>query len=111
MKAHGTGTRPGDASELRGLARLFGARLAQMPVTSLKSAVGHALGASGAVEAVAVVLSLEDGFVPGTLGFERLDPDAPACQVNACPRDTPGGSVLLLSESFGGRAAALVLAT
>jgi 3-oxoacyl-[acyl-carrier-protein] synthase II len=110
IKAHGTGTRAGDEAELRGLTRLLGSGLRDTPVTSLKSAIGHSLGASGAVEAVAAVLALEDGIVPGTFGFARQDSGAPSCTITADARHAAPGAVLLLSESFGGRAAAIILA-
>jgi 3-oxoacyl-[acyl-carrier-protein] synthase II len=109
IKAHGTGTRAGDAAELHGLAQLFGPALADIPVTSLKSAIGHSLGASGATELVAAVLALEDGLVPGTVGWERADANAPACRIEALPGPARPGPVLLLSESFGGRATVLLL--
>ena len=110
IKAHGTGTPAGDDAELRGLSRLFGPALRDMRVTSLKSSIGHSLGASGAVEAVATVLALDDGIVPGTYGFTRADRDAPCCGIAAGSRPAAPGAVLLLSESFGGRAAAMVVA-
>lgn len=109
IKAHGTGTRTGDEAELRGLSCLFGPALQDIPLTSLKSAIGHSLGASGAVEAVATVLALEEGLVPGTCGFARADRCAPACSISAHPRPARAGAVLLLSQSFGGRAAALLV--
>ena len=54
------------------------------------------------------MVSLECGFVPGTHGFEEPDPALPACRVAAVPQEPLDDSVLLLSESFGGRCAALV---
>ena len=113
IKAHGTGTRAGDEAELRGLSRLagvIGAGLPTLPVTSLKSSIGHSLGASGAVEAVATVLALEDEIVPGTFGFTRPDRDAPCFAIAPEARPAGSGAVLLLSESFGGRAAAMLIA-
>src|SRR3989442_12489197 len=67
IKAHGTGTKLNDAAEARGIARVFGTRLGEEPLTSLKPALGHALGASGAVEAVAPPPALETGFLPATI--------------------------------------------
>jgi 3-oxoacyl-[acyl-carrier-protein] synthase II len=109
VKAHGTGTVLNDAAELRALSLLLGPALASLPVTSLKPSLGHCLGASGAVEAVAAVLALRESFVPATLGYHERDEALPACLV---PRAAlrRGGPALLLSESFGGRCAALVLA-
>ena len=113
IKAHGTGTHTGDEAELRGLSRLMrliGSGVHDVPVTSLKSSIGHSLGASGAVEAVATVLALEDEMVPGTYGFCRADSDAPCFPIAAGATPAAPGAVLLLSESFGGRAAAMLIA-
>ena len=109
IKAHGTGTKLNDAAEVRGIASVFGTRLGEVPITSLKPALGHALGASGAVEAVAGILALECGFVPPTLGTERLDPELPPCRVALRAEPSDAREVLLLSESFGGRCAALAV--
>ncbi len=109
IKAHGTGTKLNDAAEVRGIASVFGTRLGEVPLTSLKPALGHALGASGAVEAVAALLALEAGFVPPTLGTERLDPELPPCRVALSAEPSDAREALLLSESFGGRCAALAV--
>jgi 3-oxoacyl-[acyl-carrier-protein] synthase II len=88
---------------------VFGAALADVPLTSLKAAIGHSFGASGAVEAAAAVLAVERGVVPPSVGTEDVDPELPPCRIplraERCGRDP----VLLLAESFGGRCAALVL--
>ncbi len=109
IKAHGTGTKLNDAAEVRGIASVFGTRLGEVPLTSLKPALGHALGASGAVEAVAALLALEAGFVPPTLGTESLDPELPPCRVALSAEPSDAREALLLSESFGGRCAALAV--
>ena len=109
IKTHGTGTRLNDAAECRGLANLFGAALAGIPITSLKPALGHCLGASAAVEAVGAILALEQGIVPPTLGSERRDPDLPRYRLATLGCKPAADSVLLLAESFGGRCAALTL--
>lgn len=109
IKAHGTGTRANDSAECHGLADVFGRRLTDLPITSLKSTLGHCLGASGSVEAVAVLLALRGGFVPGTHGLEERDPDLPECSVVQDVMDYEAHEVLMLSEGFGGKCAALVL--
>ena len=109
IKAHGTGTKLNDAAECRGLARLLGATLPAIPLTSLKPALGHCLGASGAVEAVVAVMALREGVVPPTLGTTTVDPELPPCTVALQCRPAPAARALLLSESFGGRCAALVI--
>jgi 3-oxoacyl-(acyl-carrier-protein) synthase len=109
IKTHGTGTKLNDAAEVRGLASAFGTGLEAVPLTSLKPALGHALGASGAVEAVAALLALESGFVPPTLGTAGPDPELPPCRVALSAEPSDARAALLLSQSFGGRCAALAV--
>lgn len=111
VKTHGTGTRLNDAAECLGLLALLGSRLADTPLTSLKPALGHSLGASGAVETVAAVLALHEGVVPATLNTRRLDPALPRCTVALEPMKPRAPAVLLLAESFGGRCAAWTIRT
>ncbi len=110
VKAHGTASRVNDLAECRGLVTVFGSELPGIPLTALKPYLGHCLGASGGVEAVAVTLALEGGFIPAVLGTERPDPELPPCEINLETRESSAGAILLLSESFGGRCAALRLA-
>jgi len=110
IRCHATATRAGDAAECRGLARIFGADFRAIPLTGLKPIVGHCLGASGAVEAVAAILALREGIVPPTLGTSRLDPELPPCTVATETRRTQAKEVLMVSEGFGGRCAALRVA-
>jgi 3-oxoacyl-[acyl-carrier-protein] synthase II len=109
IKAHGTGTASNDAAECRGLAAVFGDRLAHAPLTSLKPMLGHCLGASGAVEAVAALLAFAAGVVPATVGTEAADPTLPPCRVATRIEAATGNRILLLAEGFGGRCAALAL--
>lgn len=99
IKAHGTGTRDNDLSEGRGLAKLFGEKLP--PVVSLKGAVGHSLGAAGAVETAVWLSCCEEGLIPRSFGFTEIDPEigfAPS-QVNVAARD---GAYLFTFFGFGG---------
>lgn len=109
VKTHGTGTRLNDAAECRGLARLLGPRFAEVPLTSLKGAVGHAMGASGGIETVAVVLALGRSLVPPSFGTEDVDPELGPCRIALHAERSAEGSVLILGEGFGGRCAALVI--
>jgi 3-oxoacyl-(acyl-carrier-protein) synthase len=96
IKAHGTGTRDNDLSEGRGLVKVFGEKLP--PVVSLKGAMGHSLGAAGAVETAVWLSCLEEGAIPRCFGFTQIDPEigfAPS-QVN-----TPAGKGAYLFEFFG----------
>ena len=110
IKTHGAGTRLDDAAECAGLAALLGGDLRDVPITSLKPALGHSLGASAAVETVAAVLALQDGIVPPTLNTRHPDPSLPACTVALEPLVPRAPVALLLAESFDGRCAAWTLA-
>jgi 3-oxoacyl-(acyl-carrier-protein) synthase len=99
IKAHGTGTRDNDLSEGRGLTKVFGNNLP--PVVSLKGAIGHSLGAAGAVETALWISCLEEGMLPKSFGFTQLDPElgfAPS-QVNI---PAPDGAYLCTFFGFGG---------
>jgi 3-oxoacyl-[acyl-carrier-protein] synthase II len=109
INAHGTSTPLNDAAEALGIASLFG-----MPgpiVTSTKGVTGHALGAAGAIEAVAVVLSMLNRLIPPTDGLESFDPELPGIDVvqKEARAWTPGPS-LSNSFGFGGHNGTLVIA-
>lgn len=105
IKAHGTATRANDAAECRGLDGL----LEQVPLTSLKPLLGHCLGASGAVELVAATLAMHRELVPATLGTRQLDPVLGQRRVALAPEESRRDAALLLSQSLGGRCAALAV--
>jgi 3-oxoacyl-(acyl-carrier-protein) synthase len=110
IKTQGVGTRLHDAAECAGLAALMGRDLPEVPLTSLKPALGHSLGASAAVETVAAVLALQDGVVPPTLNTRQPDPSLPACTVALEPLVPRAPMALLLAGSFDGRCAAWTMA-
>ncbi|WP_295010289.1 beta-ketoacyl-[acyl-carrier-protein] synthase family protein [uncultured Microbacterium sp.] len=108
VNAHGTGTPAGDAAELAALERVFGALARSIPLTATKSSTGHLLGASGAVEAVLAIRTLQTGVIPPTINLD--DPEFPDWDIVTTPRTT--GSVrriLSTSFGFGGHNAALIL--
>jgi 3-oxoacyl-(acyl-carrier-protein) synthase len=109
IKAHGTGTRAGDSAEYCGLAAVFEKHLPSIPITSIKPLIGHCLGASGAVEAVAAILAIESGIIPATLGTTEIDPAFPLCRMVLERQNCTNSTALLLSQSFGGRCAALCI--
>lgn len=109
VKTHGTGTKINDAAECQGLAALFGDQLPRTPLSSLKPMLGHCLGASGAVEAVAALLALEHGMIPPTIGTTQVDPALPHCAVATRVEASTARHVLLLAESFAGRCAAVAV--
>lgn len=110
VNAHATATREGDAIEVAALGAALGAHAGRVAVSSTKSALGHALGASGALEAAITVLALSQGAIPPTLGQpEGLDP---ACAgvthvLGAARRDVPLRAALSNSFAFGGSNAVL----
>lgn len=115
VNAHGTGTPHNDRAEWRALERVFGARAASIPVTSTKGMVGHFLGSSGAIEAVATVLCLHHGRVHVTPGRGEIDPEIGVDLVVDEPRALDGllsargrGLAISTSLAFGGSNAAVV---
>jgi 3-oxoacyl-[acyl-carrier-protein] synthase II len=108
VSAHGTGTVYNDAMEARAIASVFGP--GAVPVNSVKGAIGHTLGAAGALEVVMCLDVLRTGLIPPTAGLESLDPACAALDV-VChgPRRSEAAAVLTTSSGFAGANAALVL--
>jgi 3-oxoacyl-[acyl-carrier-protein] synthase II len=110
VNVHGTGTPHNDAAEANMLRTVFGARLANLPLTSSKGAVGHFLGAAGAIEAVATLLCLVHGAVHPTPGEGEVDPALGLDLVTGTVRPLPGARFALSTNlAFGGTNAAVVL--
>ncbi|MEJ5254277.1 MAG: beta-ketoacyl-ACP synthase II [Acidimicrobiales bacterium] len=108
INAHGTSTPLNDAAEAEAIAKLFGTP--GPPVTSIKGVTGHSLGAAGALEAVAVVLSILNGLLPPTAGYQNPDPAlAPIDIVHGAPRPWEPGPTLSNSFGFGGHNGCLVI--
>lgn len=109
VNAHGTSTPLNDAAEAEAMATLFGKP--GPAVTSIKGVTGHALGAAGALEAAAVVLSMVNGLIPPTAGHEEDDPELPELDlVTGEAREWTPGPSLSNSFGFGGHNGTLVLA-
>ena len=109
VNAHGTGTTANDVAETKALRQAFGAHADKLAVSSTKSMVGHALGASGALEFVAALMAVREGIVPPTIGY--LGPD-PACDLDYVPneaRTMPVDVALSNSFAFGGLNAVLAV--
>jgi nodulation protein E len=107
INAHGTGTLGNDTVEARAIHEVFGAHAASLAVSSTKSLHGHALGAAGALEAVATVLALHHGVLPPTANFTSPDP---ACDLDVIPhhaREARVAAALSNSFAFGGLNAVL----
>jgi 3-oxoacyl-[acyl-carrier-protein] synthase II len=102
VNAHGTGTPHNDAAESCALKSLLGARAPSVPVSSIKSMVGHTLGAAGAIEAAASVLSLAQGFLPPTVNLRTPDPAFGLDFIAEGAREVRVDAVLSSSFAFGG---------
>jgi nodulation protein E len=107
INAHGTGTTANDAAETAALHKTFGSHAAHLAISSTKSMVGHALGAAGALEAIAAVMAVRDGIVPPTMNY--VGPD-PACDLDYVPNEARRRTLrtaLSNSFAFGGLNAVL----
>jgi 3-oxoacyl-(acyl-carrier-protein) synthase len=109
VSAHGTGTPLNDRIETAVLRRVLGARAAQVPVNSIKGALGHTMGAAAALEAIMCLLAARDGWLPPTVGYEEPDPDCTLDYVPGASRAARPRLMLSTSLGFGGCNAALVL--
>ncbi len=108
INAHGTSTPPNDRNESAAIRTVFGEHAYKLNVHSIKSMVGHLLGAAGAVESIAAILTIKHGIVPPTINYNEKDPD---CDLNYTPnvavkRDVK--TVLSDNSGFGGHNAAIV---
>jgi 3-oxoacyl-[acyl-carrier-protein] synthase II len=103
VNAHGTSTPLNDRSETKALKAALGDAAMNIPVSSTKSAIGHLLGAAGAVEAVATILALRDRIAPPTLGHEQPEEglDLDYVPGKARPLDIDGKPAVGLSNAFG----------
>jgi 3-oxoacyl-[acyl-carrier-protein] synthase II len=109
VSAHGTGTPLNDRIEAEVLRRTLGRRAGEVPVNSIKGALGHTMGAAAALEAVMCLLACREGVVPPTHGLEEPDPACPLDHVIGSPRAVRPRISLSTSLGFGGCNAALVL--
>jgi 3-oxoacyl-[acyl-carrier-protein] synthase II len=109
INAHGTSTRLNDQMETMAVKRVFGERARALPLSSIKSMVGHLIGAAGAVEAAALALTLHDGVLPPTINQTQPDPDCDLDYVPNCARPMRVRTAVSTSFGFGGQNAALVM--
>jgi len=109
VNTHGTSTPAGDEGEVRAVEKLFGDTSKDLHLSSTKSAIGHLLGAAGAVEAAFCALAIRDGVLPPTLNLDNQDFETP---INLCAHKAvkkPIRAALSNSFGFGGTNAALIL--
>jgi 3-oxoacyl-[acyl-carrier-protein] synthase II len=98
ISAHGTGTPANDRTECAAIRTVFGSHTDHMPVSSIKSMLGHTMGAASALEAIACVLALHHGSVPPTINLESQDPE---CNIDCVPNQSRNQNVkVALNNSF-----------
>jgi 3-oxoacyl-[acyl-carrier-protein] synthase II len=100
VNAHGTGTRANDLAEAVVMREIFGSR--RVPISSVKSTLGHCMGAASALEAIACVMTLENRLYPPTIGYETPDPECDLDVVANHARRGKADIVLNNSLAFGG---------
>jgi act minimal PKS ketosynthase (KS/KS alpha) len=109
VNAHGSGTKQNDRHETAALKESLGADAYRVPVSSIKSMVGHSLGAIGAIELAACALVLEHQAVPPTANLDEPDPECDLDYVPHEAREVPVDAVLSVGSGFGGFQTAVVL--
>ncbi|WP_395293126.1 beta-ketoacyl-[acyl-carrier-protein] synthase family protein [Kitasatospora hibisci] len=109
VNAHGSGTKQNDRHETAAVKRSLGGHAYETPMSSIKSMVGHSLGAIGAIEVVACTLALAHGVVPPTANYETPDPECDLDYVPRTARELPLRHILSVGSGFGGFQSAVVL--
>jgi 3-oxoacyl-[acyl-carrier-protein] synthase II len=109
ISAHGTGTQANDRAESAAIKEIFGACYNKIPISSIKSMLGHTLGAASAIEAIACSLVVKNDTIPPTINYETPDPE---CAIDCVPNQSRKHTVNIAlnnSYAFGGNNACLVL--
>jgi len=109
INAHGTSTALNDSTETRAIKKVFGDQAYEIPISSTKSMLGHAMGASGALEAIVCAQAIQHGWLPPTINYETPDPECDLDYVPNQPRQVSVDTTLSNSFGLGGQNACLVL--
>jgi 3-oxoacyl-[acyl-carrier-protein] synthase II len=109
ISAHGTGTKQNDQVETRAVKAVFGARAAQVPMSSVKSMTGHLIAAAGATELITCVLAIRDQMLPPTANLKVPDADCDLDYVPNAPRKAAVETCLSNSFGFGGQNNTLII--
>lgn len=109
VNAHGSGTRQNDLHETAAFKRSLGEHAYRVPVSSIKSMIGHSLGAVGSIEIAACALAIEHGVVPPTANLHTPDPDCDLDYVPLIAREQRVDTALTVGSGFGGFQSAMVL--
>ena len=107
--AHGTSTPLNDEVETRAIKKVFGQHAYRLAVTATKSMIGHALGASGAISALAAIRCLYEGIIPATINYTTPDPDCDLDYVPNAARHQAVRTAIVNAFGFGGQNVALLL--
>ena len=109
VNAHGTATPQNDRAETRGYSALFGDRIRAIPITSVKSMIGHCLGAAGGIETAILALTVARGVIPPTINLHDIDPECPGDIVANDARQRRMSCGVSVSLGFGGNDSAVVI--
>ena len=108
ISAHGTGTSVNDRVETAAVKQAFGAAAGRVPMSSIKSMLGHTMGAASAIEAAACALAVRDGRLPPTINFETPDPECDLDYVPNAARSQPVHVAMNNAYAFGGNNASVI---
>ncbi len=108
ISAHGTGTRENDRAECLAFRKVFGNHLDTIPVSSIKSMLGHSMGAASAFESIACCLAVQKNEVPPTINFNQKDPECDVDCVAHKGRNNLNNAVLNNSQAFGGNNGSII---
>jgi act minimal PKS ketosynthase (KS/KS alpha) len=109
VNAHGTATQQNDRHETAAIKRALGTHAYAVPVSSVKSMLGHSLGAIGAIEIAACALAIENGTIPPTANLTEPDPELDLDYVPRTAREAVLRHVLTVGSGFGGFQSAMLL--
>jgi act minimal PKS ketosynthase (KS/KS alpha) len=109
INAHGSGTKQNDRHETAAFKRSLGRHAYDVPVSSIKSMIGHSLGAIGSIEIAACALTIEHGVVPPTANLHTPDPECDLDYVPHTAREQRVDTALTVGSGFGGFQSAMVL--
>ena len=109
VNAHGTGTKANDITEIKVIKAVFGDHAQRLSISSTKSMHGHALGASGALELIALVEAIRSGVVPPTMNIEELDPECDLDVTRGVARERPVRAAISNAFAFGGTNAVIAV--
>ncbi|HOW88357.1 MAG TPA: beta-ketoacyl-ACP synthase II [Candidatus Omnitrophota bacterium] len=109
INAHGTSTSLNDKTETLVIKKVFGPRAYQVPISSIKSMIGHLIGAAGSVELIATLLAMENHLIPPTINYTSKDPD---CDLDYVPNEARKADIRIAMKNsfgFGGKNSILIL--